>query len=265
VRQDHIPRGRTIPTGAVPVLARGLGHMVPTYSRRRPGSPSNGQLGPALLAKGSAHSIAIMPLADPTLLVDPNSLAEAKAALRRQALERRRALDPAVRPAFAVRLAEIGLDCARRWHPRVVAAFASLSDEPDTSALLAALQRAGFPTALPVALGRGEPLIFRAWRTGEPLVTGAMGVREPGASASVVDPDLLFTPLAAFDRRGNRVGYGAGHYDRTLAQLRARGLVRAVGVAFSVAEVPAAPAQAHDQRLDFILTEREWIEAPGAG
>jgi 5-formyltetrahydrofolate cyclo-ligase len=203
--------------------------------------------------------IAIMSLADPT------SLTDAKSALRRQALERRRGVDPAARAAFAARLAEVGLDCARRWRPRVVAAFASLGEEPDTAPLLAALQRAGFATALPVTRSRAEPLIFRLWRTGEPQAAGAMGIREPVASARVVEPDLLFVPLAAFDRRGHRIGYGAGHYDRALAQLRARGPVRAIGVAFSVSEVPAAPTEAHDQPLNFILTEREWIETPGAG
>jgi 5-formyltetrahydrofolate cyclo-ligase len=92
-----------------------------------------------------------------------------------------------------------------------------------------------------------------------------MGIREPEAAAPAVDPELLFVPLAAFDRRGHRIGYGAGHYDRALARLRASGPIRAVGVAYAISEIAAAPAEAHDQRLDFILTEREWIVAKGAG
>ena len=68
-------------------------------------------------------------------------------------------------------------------------------------------------------------------------------------------------PLAAFDRRGHRIGYGAGHYDRTLKRLRAAGPIHAVGVAYSVCEVAAVPDEPHDEPLDFILTEREWIAA----
>jgi 5-formyltetrahydrofolate cyclo-ligase len=193
------------------------------------------------------------------------SLADPKTALRRQALERRRGVDPATRAAFGARLAEVGLDCARRWRPRAISAFVPIRDEPDTAGLLAALQRDGFATALPATRGPTEPLVFRLWRAGEPLTDGAMGIREPEPAAPAVDPDLLFVPLAAFDRRGHRIGYGAGHFDRALTRLRARGPIRAVGVAYSVCEIAAAPAEAHDERLDFILTEREWIVAPGAG
>ena len=193
------------------------------------------------------------------------SSAVPKAALRRQALERRRAVDPATRAALSARLAEVGLDCARRWRPRVVAAFSPIRDEPDPAALLAALQRAGFATALPVnrrarRAARLPPVAGR-----RAAGRGAMGVLEPKPAAASVEPDLLFVPLAAFDRQGNRLGYGAGCYDRALKRLRAGGPIRAVGVAYAASEVPAAPAEAHDERLDFILTEREWIVAPGAG
>jgi len=83
------------------------------------------------------------------------------------------------------------------------------------------------------------------------------------ASAQALDPDLLFVPLACFDRRGHRIGYGAGHYDRSLAALRASGPVTAVGVAYSAAQAPEIPDEPHDQRLDFILTERELIDCRG--
>ena len=76
---------------------------------------------------------------------------------------------------------------------------------------------------------------------------------------SGVDPDLLFVPLACFDRRGHRIGYGAGYYDRSLAWLRAAKRIHAVGVAYGVCEVAAAPYEAHDQSLDAIVTEHETI------
>ena len=86
-----------------------------------------------------------------------------------------------------------------------------------------------------------------------------MSIREPLEEAPVVDPDLLFVPLACFDRRGNRIGYGAGYYDLTLARLRAMKPIHAVGVAYGICEVAAGPYETHDQSLDAVVTEQETI------
>ncbi len=150
------------------------------------------------------------------------------------------------------------------WRPRAISAFHPLRDEPDTLPLLSSLADSGYRTALPVTVSRTDPLAFRLWKPGDALVRGAMNIAEPSREAATVDPDLLFVPLAAFDRRGHRIGFGAGHYDRTLAILRERGPLRAVGLAFSVSEIPCAPSEAHDQPLDFILTEEELIACEGA-
>ncbi len=187
--------------------------------------------------------------------------AEPKSLLRQRALARRRSLDPQTRALLTGRLVEEGLACARQWRARIVSAFSPIGDEPDALALLQALGAEGFATALPVTVARSAPLTFRLWRVGDPTVAGALDIREPTPEAPAVDPDLLFVPLAAFDRRGHRIGYGAGHYDRTLKRLRAAGPIRAVGVAYSVCEIAAVPDEAHDEPLDFILTEREWIVA----
>ena len=192
------------------------------------------------------------------------TLADPKAYLRRSAISRRRALDAGVRRAFSARLVDEGMRLARLWNPGVVAAFYPIGDEPDALALLRALADEGFTTALPVT-ARARPLTFRRWRPGEATFPGPMNIPEPPPEAGDVAPDLLFTPLAAFDRRGHRIGYGAGHYDRTLAGLRARGPIHAVGVAYSVCEVEAVPDEPHDQRLDFILTESELIDARDFG
>src|SRR6202034_4742012 len=100
--------------------------------------------------------------------------------------------------------------------------------------LLTALAAEGFATALPAVVGRGSPLAFRLWRPGEPTRAGAMSIREPLEDAPIVEPDLLFVPLACFDRRGHRIGYGAGYYDRTLTNLRAMKAIHAVGVDYGV-------------------------------
>lgn len=185
--------------------------------------------------------------------------ADPKTALRRDALARRQAIGQDVRAAFAKRLAEEGLRLARLWRPRIVSAFHPLGDEPDTGPLLTALAGQGYATALPVVGGCGSPLVFRLWRPGQPTRAGAMSIREPLETAPAVDPDLLFTPLACFDRRGNRIGYGAGFYDRTLARLRAMKPIHAAGVAYGVCEIAAVPYEDHDQRLDALITEQETI------
>jgi len=179
--------------------------------------------------------------------------------LRQEALRRRGALAPEARRLFSARIAEEGVAIAQRVGARVVSAFWPIGDEPDTRPLLIALAERGFRTALPVTISRA-PLVFRQWRPGDPTLPGAMNIPEPLASAEVLDPDLLFVPLACFDRRGHRIGYGAGHYDRSLEALRAKGPVTAVGVAYSASQAPGIPDEPHDQRLDFILTERELID-----
>jgi 5-formyltetrahydrofolate cyclo-ligase len=186
-----------------------------------------------------------------------------KGILRQEALRRRGALDPEIKQSFTARLAREGLAIAQRLDPRATSVFLPINDEPDTLPLIAALARHGFRTALPVTISRAAPLVFRLWRPGEATRLGALNIPEPLASAQAVDPDLLFVPMACFDRRGHRVGYGAGHYDRSLAGLRAKGTIAAVGIAYSVTEAPEIPDEPHDQRLDFILTERELIDCRG--
>jgi 5-formyltetrahydrofolate cyclo-ligase len=226
--------------------------MVPTYLRRRPGSPSNGFLGSALILEGWRNDA----------MTTPTS-ADSKALLRQQGLARRGKVDPAVRDALTARLAAEGVRFAETCRARTVSAFHPIRDEPDTLALLDALAQAGFATALPVTVSRGSPLTFRLWRPGDPTVRGAMNIAEPSPVAPAVEPDLLFVPLAAFDRRGHRIGFGAGHYDRTLSRLRAKGPIQAVGVAYAASEVDAVPNEPHDQPVDFILTENELIDARG--
>ena len=186
--------------------------------------------------------------------------AQLKAALRKEALARRNAAEPALREAFATRLALAGVELARRSIVRTVAAFWPLPGEPDVRGLLAALNYHEFAGALPVVIGSGLPLIFRKWSPRDLLLEGPYGIMQPSAHLPEVLPDIVFVPLAAFDRRGHRIGFGAGYYDRTLASLRAMKPILAVGTAYSVQEVPAIPEEPHDQRLDLVITETEWID-----
>ena len=187
-------------------------------------------------------------------------IVEAKRALRKQALERRAAVPDAVRKAFADRLALEGVAIARRTRVGTVAAYCPMGEEADVSFLVHALAYHEFVAALPCVVRRGEPLIFRRWTSRDPLVPAGFGTQEPSRRLPEVRPDLLFVPLAAFDRRGFRLGYGAGYYDLTLAQLRSMKPVLAIGVGFSAQEVAEVPAEPHDQKLDLVLTESELIE-----
>lgn len=187
-------------------------------------------------------------------------MVSSKQALRAKGLAQRAATSTEAAAAFADHLASEGLALARRRLPEVVSAYFPLPSEPSTLPLLKTLAAAGFKTALPLTGKLGRPLVFRLWRPGEPTVKGKMAIQEPLPTAPEAEPDLLFVPSAAFDRSGHRLGYGAGFYDRTLAGLRAKKPICAVGVAYACQEVSKIPHEAHDERLDYVLTERELID-----
>ena len=182
-----------------------------------------------------------------------------KAVLRRAAMARRDALPPAERMAAALAIAEQGLP-VEVTPGIVVSGFSPLKSEISPLPLLRRLADAGASLALPVVAGRGQPLIMRAWSFGAPLVSGVWGIREPTADAPELFPDILIVPLLAFDRRGHRIGYGAGYYDMTISGLRAMKPVLAIGLAFAVQEIVAVPATPRDARLDLVLTEHGAID-----
>ena len=186
-----------------------------------------------------------------------------KADLRRAVLARRDAMPVDDRAAAAVAV-------AARPFPlplspgMVVSGYSPLRSEINPVPLMRRLAELGARLALPVVTRRGLPLVFRAFAFGDPLSPGVWGIREPPPEAPEVLPDVLIVPLAAFDRRGQRIGYGAGYYDRSLAALReAQKPVVAAGLAYSGQEIPCVPATARDERLDLVLTEREVIDLRG--
>jgi 5-formyltetrahydrofolate cyclo-ligase len=190
------------------------------------------------------------------------SIEDSKAALRREATARRDALPADVRQAAAEAIAarQFPLPVAPGT---IVSGFMPMKTEINPLPMMRMLAEAGMALALPVVAGRGKPLIMRAWLWGEPLGSGVWGIREPKPEAQQVDPDILLVPLLAFDRTGYRLGYRGGYYDLTIAGLRARKTVTAVGIAFSAQEVPKVPTTPRDARLDLVLTEREVIDLRG--
>ena len=173
-----------------------------------------------------------------------------KAALRKAAAGRRDAAhDAAAEQAANAALAGF----LRAQAPATLAGYMPMRSEISPLAAMEALA-GDAQLCLPVVEGAGRPLSFRAWAPGEALVEGAFGVRIPAAGRPVT-PEALIVPLLAFDRAGYRLGYGGGFYDRTLAGLRARGPVLAVGLAFGAQEVSTVPREGTDQPLDAIVTE----------
>jgi len=187
------------------------------------------------------------------------SPASAKTVLRLELRGRRRAL--AKETPDAAELAVSRLPAALlKAHP-IVGGYRAQGAEIDPWPLMHAFAAAGARLALPVALSAEAPLVFRAYAAGDGLAPDAFNVPAPTADAELVEPDLVITPLLAFDRAGGRIGQGGGHYDRTLAALRAKRRVFVLGLAYAGQAVARIPREAHDQRLDAILTEKAYIEA----
>jgi 5-formyltetrahydrofolate cyclo-ligase len=143
---------------------------------------------------------------------------------------------------------------------RVVAGYRPQGREMDPLPLMRRFAAAGASLALPAATGPQARLTFRAWSEGDPLAPDVFGILSPTAARPEVRPDIIIVPVMAFDRRGKRLGQGAGCFDRTLAWARGGEGVFAIGLAFAGQEVDLVPVAPHDQGLDAILTETGYIE-----
>ncbi len=182
-----------------------------------------------------------------------------KTSLRAAALAARATVPRGTTEAFARRLARLGPQLVQGAGGGIVAPYWAIGDEVPTRPLMDALHEAGFVMALPVTGAAGTILTFRQWTPRTVMVPGRMAIPEPPADAPALTPDILFVPLAAYDRRGHRVGTGAGFYDRTLAHLRAAKEVTAIGVAYGAQEALFVPAEDHDEPLDLIVTETDTL------
>lgn len=178
------------------------------------------------------------------------SRAEEKAALRAQALQARQAAG-----GDQVGIERNLSEALRPHSDAVLAGYWPMRGEADPRPAM--LAHAGM-VCLPVVTGKAEPLVFRRWQ-GEELEPGPFGTSHPAESSPELYPNILIVPLAAFDRSGNRIGYGGGYYDRTLELLRQRQETLAIGLAFASQELPHIPAERFDQPLDMVVTCREII------
>ena len=179
-----------------------------------------------------------------------------KSDLRAAALAARDALSDGQRTAAALAIATRGLPFEIA-PGAIVSGYSPIRSEIDPVPLMRALAGQGARLALPAVMARGKSLAFRAWSAGDRLMMGPLGILEPSPAAAEMIPDIMLVPLAAFDRAGHRIGYGAGHYDYTLAHVRKAKPIVAIGIAFAVQEIEAVPALPHDVALDYVLTETQ--------
>lgn len=180
-----------------------------------------------------------------------------KERLRSEMLARRDALDDGLREEAARRIAERALGLSELRDVTPVGAYWPIRSEVDPRRLMEALIARGQDVALSQILH--PHLSWRLWRPGDVLVKGGFGVREPGPDAPEVFPKALLVPLVAFDRRGGRIGYGKGHFDRAIAALETQHPVLTVGLAYAVQEIDEVPVEPHDRLLDVIITEAELV------
>ncbi len=154
----------------------------------------------------------------------------------------------------------VGAELVSHWpiehfNGKSIAGFWPIKDEIDPRLLLKNLQDKGNTIALPAIVKPDHPLEFRQWTPTMQLVDGPFKTLEPPSEAVKILPDIVFVPLLAFNSEGERLGYGGGFYDRTLAKLRSMKSVFACGVAFSPQETRYIPTDEFDQKLNGILTE----------
>lgn len=174
------------------------------------------------------------------------NIAAQKASLRRFLLARREGQHTALGNQLAAHLLKSGII------PRhaVIGGFFPMRGEIDLLPLLHELHLRGNRLALPETPPKGEALIFRGWTPETKMLPGRYGTQHPDAPPLI--PDFLLIPLLGFDRQGNRLGYGGGYYDRTLAALPH---AFRLGCAYAAQEVDHIPTEPTDLPLNAIATE----------
>jgi 5-formyltetrahydrofolate cyclo-ligase len=180
-------------------------------------------------------------------------LPQSKASIRKAVLAKRNALSAEWRAMASRDIARHALAIASSGPGGSVAGYWPYKSEADPRPLMALLRGYGRPLALPVI--EHPNVIFRRWIEGVELVDAGFGTLGPDPTADEVTPAVLLVPLAAFDAKGNRIGWGQGHYDRVIERLAVAGELLTIGVAFACQQVEAVPVEAHDRPLDAVVTE----------
>lgn len=180
---------------------------------------------------------------------------ELKAQLRAERLELRDAIPEETRIEMSLAMAEHAGEAIAFDPGTIISGFLPIRSEADLRPLMARFQARGARLCVPAILDR-QTIVFRELVRGAPLVSTGFGTSGPGPDAPILDPEILLVPLSVFDKRGHRIGYGAGHYDRAIDRLKQKGMhPKLIGIAFDCQEVAHVPDEPHDVSLDAILTE----------
>ncbi len=183
-----------------------------------------------------------------------------KESLRTLARAARDGMIPTARAAASARIADRAMAIVAAERPGTIAAYLPIKSEVDSRRIIERAEAQAIVVALP-AVDDPITMVFRRYRSGDPLAAGGFGTLAPTRDQPMIKPDLIIVPLVAFDRAGGRLGHGRGFYDRALAALRGRGVLPGlVGVGFAVQEVPSIPTEPHDVPLDWIVTENETLD-----
>jgi 5-formyltetrahydrofolate cyclo-ligase len=195
--------------------------------------------------------------------VHPSPIDEEKRALRRRMRALRLVADQKQGPDAALGLIKAFFGRANDLALApgcVVSGYWPIVTEIDVRPLMARLAGQGLTLALPVLVDPARPLVFRRWRPDkDTLMAGAHGTAFPPQEAPEVTPDVLLVPGLAFDAAGYRLGQGGGHFDRTLAALRAARAIIAIGVGYAVQRLASVPRAPHDQPMDWLLDEDTFV------
>lgn len=196
--------------------------------------------------------------------VNESRLKERKAHLRGTVRVLRDAMPHVERAVLSEQAAHRLIDHLGDVKDQIIGLFWPIRSEIDSLALVDPLRKKGARLALPATLGTSE-MAFREWLPDCPMVDGGYGTFAPDTSAPVVVPQTLVMPLLGFDGNGNRLGYGAGFYDRYIGELiKVEQKPRMIGFAFSLQKLDKVPVGLYDLPLDMIVTETGIIHPPVA-
>lgn len=185
--------------------------------------------------------------------ISREEIQQEKSRLRKLALARRAALGRELRRKASARAVSNFADGVELPEKSTIALYWPMGDELDCLGLIEKMEQMGHEVCLPCIAGNDRPMIFRKFEGEDRLVAAAFGTREPDERSRLLVPDLIVLPLLAFDRKGNRLGYGKGFYDRTIAGMEKRPIL--CGLAFGVQELENVPASFHDVPLEQVITE----------
>jgi 5-formyltetrahydrofolate cyclo-ligase len=162
--------------------------------------------------------------------------------------------------ALHQRIVELVLKTLEFTADSVIAGYWPLQTELDARPLMMVLAERGHTLCLPV-VGEGQGFLsFKQWKPGVALERGRFGVMIPSKTSEVCSPTVLFVPLLAWNKDGHRLGYGQGYYDRTLAELRSRKIITAIGFGYECQYSETLPIEPTDQPLDAIITEQRIVK-----